>query len=637
MVEPWNINKSSELYGIQNWGDGYFFVTPQGTIGVRPERNGRELDLHKVLSSLIERDIRPPLLLRFDGILKDRVKRIARAFSSAISELNYTGRYMGVYPIKVNQQRHVVDVMRIAGKETRLGLEVGSKPELIAVLAIHDTPDALLLCNGYKDDEYIELALMGRKIGRRVIIIIEQPYELTQIMEISARLGVEPEIGIRMKPTTKGSGHWTNDTGDKAKFGLTVSEIVTVIDRLKREGKDHWLKLLHFHAGSQTPSIASIKRRLKETARMYVELAKLCPSMSLFDAGGGLAVDYDGSRTNSHSSMNYTVEEYARDMVDALAEACNAEGVPHPDLVTESGRALSAHHAVLIMDVVDTAWSPRGVSQLPLPPTDHEVLTKLFSMFNDLSVKNCHETLNDALALRDEIVERFNQGDLSLIERAYADRAMWHLVHRIKVLSASLRFVPEDLARLGDELRDVFFCNFSMFQSAPDSWAVDQLFPIMPIHRLNEEPTCEASLADMCCDSEGKIDRFIDPKDVKSFVKLHSPKPGQPYYLGIFLVGAYQEVLGDLHNLFGDTHAVHIDLRDNSEGVPEVQITHIVEGDTVREVLEAVEYHAPDLMERLRISTEKGLREGTITNEQAARIQKQFKEAIEGYTYFESN
>jgi len=634
-MENWNVNKSSELYSIASWGDGYFYINSAGNVAVRPELNGAELDLFKLINSLIERDIRPPVLIRFNGILRNRVKRIAKAFSSAIQESSYNGSFMGVYPIKVNQQRHVVDVLRKAGKETLLGLEVGSKPELIATLAIHDTPEALFLCNGYKDDEYIELALLGRKIGRRVIIIIEQPSELNQIIDISAKLGVEPEIGLRMKPSAKGSGHWANDTGDRAKFGLTVSEIVSVIDQLKSQNRSHWLKLLHFHAGSQTPNIGSIKRRLRETARMYVELAKLCPSICFFDCGGGLAVDYDGSRTNSQSSMNYTVEEYARDIVYAIAEACNNEGIKHPDLVTESGRATSAHHAVLITQAFDTSRNPSSNVPLEVPPTEHEVLHKIYSMYNEVTVKTCHETLNDALALKDEVLERFNQGDLTLIERAYADRAIWFVISRIKNLAANLRYLPEDLQKLNDELRDIYFCNFSMFQSAPDIWAVDQLFPIMPIHRLNEQPTCEASLADLCCDSEGKIDRFIDPKDVKSFIPLHTLKESQPYYIGLFMIGAYQEVLGDLYNLYGDTNAVHVDLIPDENGSFRIDLTHLVEGDTVREVLDYLEYDAPELFENLRICTERNVREGHLNHDQGAKIQKRFKEALEGYTYLE--
>ncbi len=634
-MEAWSLNKSRELYNIANWGDGYFHVNSQGNIAVRPERNGLEVDLHKLVQSLVERGIKPPVLIRFDGILRNRVSRFAKAFSTAISESNYGGTYKGVFPIKVNQQRHVVDTIRLAGRDTNLGLEVGSKPELIAVLAIHDNPGGLLLCNGYKDDEYIELALMGRKIGRRAIVIIEQFYELNQILEQSAKVGVEAEIGIRMKPSSKGSGHWEDSSGDKAKFGLTIPEIVAVIERLKSEGKLHWLKLLHFHIGSQITSIAAIKRALREASRMYSEIAKLAPSLCFFDAGGGLGVDYDGSRTSSDSSMNYSIEEYARDVIDAVGHACTEAGLAHPDIVTESGRALTAHHAILITQVMDVAWTPGNSTFLEAPVSDHEVLHKIYAMFNDLSVKNCHETLNDALAIKDDVLDRFNQGDLNLIERAYADKAIWLTIAKIKSLAANLRQIPEDLQRLNDEFRDLYFCNFSVFQSTPDSWAIDQLFPIAPIHRLNEHPSREASLADACCDNEGRIDHFIDLRDVKSYVHLHPFKKNEPYYLGIFLVGAYQEVLGDLYNLYGDTHAIHVDLKAEQDGSTRIELTHLVEGDTVREILEYLEYDAPELVEKFRVATERSAREGQITHEQGAKLQKRVKEALDSSTYLD--
>lgn len=628
-MENWNIAKSQDLYGIQNWGDGYFDLNAKGNVIVKPDRNGKEIDLNEVVNSLVQRGIDVPVLLRFDGILRDRVKRINNAFKSAIEEFGYTGIYKGVFPIKVNQQRHVVDIIRQAGRDNHLGIEVGSKPELIAVLAIHDTPNALLLCNGYKDNEYIELALLANKVGRRSIIIVEQLYEISKIVEISQKLGIEAEIGIRMKPATKGSGRWEQSAGDKAKFGLTTPEIILAINELVKHEKKHWLKLLHFHIGSQITSIAAIKKVLKEATRMYTELAKLCPSICLFDVGGGLGVDYDGSRTNFESSMNYTLEEYARDVVDAIGNACKEASIKQPDIVTESGRALVAHHAVLIGQVIDVAPTLDVVTVLDEPPSEHELLKQIFGMYKELSIKNCHETYNDAIAFRDEVLERFNQGDLTLSERAYADKSFWHLMAKIKNISAGMKYLPEDLEKLDDTLKDTYFCNFSVFQSLPDSWAIDQLFPLMPIHRLNEEPNRRAVVADISCDSDGKIDKFIDLKEVKNYVKFHSLKKGQPYYFGIFIVGAYQEILGDLHNLFGDTNAVHIDLDAENH----IQLTHVVEGDTVREVLTYVQYDHNDLIERLRVSIEKSLKEGTLTPEDSAKLQKRFREALESYTY----
>ena len=628
-MEGWDVTKSAQLYGVDTWGEGYFAVNADGQVMVRPDRNGSAINLYEVVRSLNQRGITSPVLLRFDGIMRDRVKRLNEAFYKAKEESEYQGTYYGMYPVKVNQQRHVVDTIRKAGQSFMLGLEVGSKPELIAVLAIHDTPGALLLCNGYKDTEYIELALLARKIGRRSIVIVEQLYELEQTLEIAARLGVEPELGIRMKPVSKGSGRWEASGGDKAKFGLTTTEIVQAIDQLKSRGKQDCLKLLHYHVGSQITSIAAIKKVLREATRMYTEIAALCPSLCFMDVGGGLAVDYDGSRTNFQSSMNYSVEEYARDVVYAMKQACDAAGVPHGNIITESGRALSAHHSVLVFQVIDSSPMLEAVAVLGTPPSDHECLRDLKELYNNVSVKNCHEALHDALSLRDEIVERFIQGDMSLAERAYADNCFWHLIAKIRKEAAGLKFMPEDIEKLDEQLRDTYFCNFSLFQSMPDSWAIDQLFPIMPIHRLKEQPARRGILCDMTCDSDGQIDRFVDLKDVKPYLPLHPLKPGESYFLGTFLVGAYQEILGDLHNLFGDTNAVHVDLDDAGQ----VTFTQVVEGDTVREALAYVQYEPQDLFERLRLAIEKALRESALSNEDAAKIQKRYREALEGYTY----
>lgn len=630
-MESWNTTKSAEMFGIGNWGEGYFDINAKGNVVVRPSKNGKELDLFEFVSSMIQRGIEVPLLIRFDGIIRHRVKRIYDAFASAIQELNYTGKYKGVFPIKVNQQRHVVDVVRRAGREHALGLEVGSKPELVAVLAMHDTPGALLLCNGYKDFEYIELALLANKIGRRSIIIVEQLTEVRQILEVARRLGVEAEVGLRMKPSSKGTGKWESSGGDKAKFGLSPHEIVAAIEEFNKAGKGGWIKLLHFHIGSQITSIAAIKRVLKEATRMYTEVYRLAPSLCFLDVGGGLAVDYDGSRTNYESSMNYTLEEYARDVVDSICSACNNAAIPHPDIVTESGRAVVAHHAVLVTEIIDTSPALDVVVTLDTPPTSNELLKNLWTMYQDVSVKNCHEFLNDAISLKDEALERFNTGDITLEERAYADKIFWHLIAKIRQVSAGLKYVPEDIEKLDEVLRDTFFCNFSVFQSLPDSWAINQLFPIMPIHRLGEEPTRRAVVADVSCDSDGKIDKFIDLKEIKDYVKFHVQKSSSPYFIAVFIVGAYQEILGDLHNLFGDTNAVHVDIADSGE----VELTHVVEGDSVREVLGYVQYDPQDLLERLRTAIEKALREGTLTGEESAKLQKRYKEALEGYTYLQ--
>lgn len=628
-MEKWTPKNSSDLYRVEAWGSGYFSVSPKGALQVHPKRDTNSIDLHELVTSLVQRGIEAPILIRFDDIIRDRVHFIQTAFQDAIKEVNYRGNYRITYPIKVNQQRHVVDIVRLAGKDNLLGLEVGSKPELLAVLAIHDTPGALLLCNGYKDNEYIELALMARRIERRSIIIVEQLYELQMIMDQAAKLGIDAEIGLRMKPVTKGSGRWESSSGENAKFGLTTHEIVTAVKKLKEAGKSHWLKLLHFHIGSQITSISALKQVLRETTRVYVELAKDCPSISMLDVGGGLGVDYDGSRSNFASSMNYTTGEYARDIVIAVGEACDEANIPHPDLISESGRAIIAHHSILITEALDVAPVFGILTDLGTPPTDNPILVRLCEMYNDLSIKNCHETWNDAVDLRDQILELFIRGDLTLSERAFAETGLKHLVAKVRNLAANLKYIPEDLEKVDNEMRDLYFCNFSVFQSLPDIWAIDQLFPVMPIHRLDSEPKRKAFIADLSCDSDGKIDKFIDLKDVNNFVRLHELENGSPYYLGVFLVGAYQEILGDLHNLFGDTNAVHVSL--DAEG--HLEIGHVVEGDSVREVLSYVEYDLQDLVDRLRISVDKCLRKGSLKPEEAAKLQKRYKEALEGYTY----
>lgn len=628
-MEGWDVQKSINLYGISGWGEGYFDINPQGEVVVRPSRNGVELNVASLVKELIQRGIPVPILLRFDGIIRDRVQRICGAFNSAITEFSYQGKYRGVYPVKVNQQKHVVDIVRAAGRDFGLGLEVGSKPELIAVLAIHDTPNSLLLCNGYKDREYIELALLGRKLGRRAIIIVEQSSEVEQVIQVAKQLGVEPELGLRLKPTSRGAGKWESSGGDNAKFGLSTTEIVSAIETLKRHGCDHWLKLIHFHVGSQISSIAAIKRVLREATRMYTEIAKLCPSLCLFDAGGGLAVDYDGSKTNFAASMDYTVEEYARDIVYSIHQACTEASVPHPDIVTESGRALVAHHAVLVAQIIDVAQTLDVVSQLDKPPSKNPKLAEFRDLYQGLTVKNCRETLHDAIALRDELNELFMSGEVSLIERAYADRSFWHLMAKLRRVASELKFVPEEFDRLDEELKDTYFVNFSVFQSLPDSWAIEQLFPIMPIHRLREAPNRRCMLGDMSCDSDGLIDKFIDLKDVKNYLPIHTLKQDEPYFVATFMVGAYQEILGDLHNLFGDTNAVHVDVDANGQ----MQFTNVVEGDTIREVLTYVQYDPQSLIESMRQTIERSLREGSISNEESAKIQRRYRDALEGYTY----
>jgi arginine decarboxylase len=624
----WCLAKNNELYWIQGWGEQYFDINEQGHIIVRPDRNGQTVDLYELVQSLVQRGMDPPILFRFDGIIRDRIRRLCFSFQAAIEEFHYKNHYRPAFPIKVNQQKHVVDVIRTAGKECLLGLEVGSKPELLAVLSIHNTDGALLLCNGYKDAEYIELALLARKIGRRTILIIEQFYELKLVLEIAAKLGLEAELGFRMKPAGKGSGRWASSGGDAAKFGLNIHEMILGVDLLKKAGREHWLKLLHFHIGSQITSISPIKKVLREATRMYTELAKLCPSMCFFDVGGGLGIDYDGTRTSNDSSMNYSMEEYARDVVSSIGSACDEAFLPHPAIISESGRAIVAHHSVLVTEIIDVAPILGPVDQLEPPQSDHPLLHEFHNLYQTVTPKMAHEALHDANDLRENILERFIQGDLGLTERAYAEKVYRHLIAKIKLLSRDLKYVPSDIEKLNDKLLNLYFCNFSVFQSLPDVWAIQQIFPVMPIHRLDEEPKVRATIVDLSCDSDGKIDRFVHPKGPARHIDLHELGK-TPYYLGIFLVGAYQEILGGLHNLFGDTNAVHVDFDEMGNW----EFKHEIKGNSMNEVLRYVQYDSSDLNERLRLSIEKALREGRLTNGESAILKKRFKEALENYTY----
>ncbi len=621
-------SNNQDLYWIKAWGQPYFSINSKGNISVKSDTSLNEGDLYELVQSLVERGIEAPILIRFDDIIKNRFHQIQNAFKAAILEFNYQNTYRLAYPVKVNPQYHVIDLIEKMGATHHISLEVGSKPELIAVLTINSNLESLLLCNGYKDTYYIEIALLARKLGRRSIIIIEQLYELQLVIDIAQKLDVKAEIGFRMKLSTKGSGRWATSGGDHAKFGLGTDEIVSCLEILQKNDKCSWLKLLHFHIGSQITSIESIKKALDEGARMYVELVTICPSLCFFDAGGGLGVDYDGSKTTSDSSMNYSVEEYARDVVSAIGDACRKEKIPPPTIITESGRALVAHHSVLITEVIDVSPMLEPVEVLDPPISNHEILTQLYDLYQNLTAHSCQEVLHDALELKEKILENFLHSQLTIYERAYAEKVYRYLVAKICQLSKELNYIPEDIENLDHTLFDTYFCNFSVFQSLPDSWAIQQIFPIAPIHRLNEPATRRAILADLSCDSDGKIDSFVGRKNHRSRLPLH-PFHESPYYLGIFLVGAYQEIMGGLHNLFGDTNAVHVEL--DQEGKWKIQ--QVVEGDVIEEVLSYVQFNPQQLVISLRKLIEKALHAGRLTNEESAQLQKRFKEALESYTY----
>lgn len=631
-IEKWTIQRSASLYGLDNWGGDYFAINEKGNVTVSPHgQNGPKLDLFELVEDIRHRRIEPPVLFRFNGILRHRVRTLYQAFQKAIREHEYQGSYLPAYPIKVNQQRHVVDVLRQAGKDIALGLEVGSKPELIAVLAIHENPDSLLLCNGYKDWDYIELALTSKKVGRRPVIIIEKVSELALVLDVARKINVQPEVGFRLKLAGKGAGRWERSGGDRAKFGLTLSEVLDCVESLRAEDRLDIVRLLHFHIGSQLTSISSLKTALKEAGQVYVQLRRQCPNLTVLDVGGGLGVDYDGSKTTFASSMNYTVEEYARDIVWILDEVCREGEAPHPDIVTESGRATVAHHSVLVFNVLGIASTfnhsvdPKKV----IAQSEEPSVQNMAQLLVDLTPKNCQETLHDAMALRSEVLQQFNLGLMDIRDRALADQCYWAVLNAICKQSQGLHYVPEDLERLPSMLTDTYFCNLSVFQSLPDNWAIHQIFPIVPIHRLNEQPTVPITIGDITCDSDGTIDRFADLRDVKRYLNAHHLIPGEPYYFAAFLVGAYQEILGDLHNLFGDTNAVHVEVDENGK----VEFSNIVLGDDVRSVLRYVQYEKEDLCDRWRNAIEQAVSAGKISPAESGEVFTKYARAFDGYTY----
>lgn len=628
-LHRWTIRDAIETYDVEHWGRDYFSVNEAGNVTVSHERGS--IDLKVLVDDLTRRGIEPPLLIRFSDLLESRIVLLNEAFHKAIQEYGYRGNYRGVYPIKVNQSRKVVEEIMRFGRRFHYGLEAGSKPELLAVMAMLDDPEALIVCNGYKDDAYIETALLTSKLNRTVVIVVEKPSEIETIKRVSDRLGVRPSIGIRMRLSARGSGKWSESGGDHAKFGLTAAQILDAVKQLEAWGMLDCVRLLHFHAGSQITSIRAIKGVLQETSRMYSELVRLgCTNLNMFDCGGGLAVDYDGSQTNFDSSMNYSVQEYANDVVSAIQEACDAHDLPHPNLVTESGRAVVAHHSVLVVNVIGVSTS--SDTQTPEQPNDadHELLGKLWEVHSTITRKNLRECYHDALEYKEQALQLFNLGHLSLEERARAERLFWCACKRISQVASTLSHMPEDLQPLEKMLSDTYFCNFSMFQSLPDAWAVDQLFPIIPIHRLNEQPTRRGILADITCDSDGSIDKFIDQRDVKSTLELHALN-GEPYYVGIMLTGAYQEILGDMHNLFGNTNMVHVVI--SGQGYYEVD--EVLAGDTVTDVLRYVDYAPEELIRRVRTNVETAVRAGKMTLDESRQLMQRYREGLAAYTYLE--
>jgi arginine decarboxylase len=627
-LRAWTIKDSTELYNVNGWGRDFFSINEAGNIEVTAAGPGsQKIDLKELVDDLRTRGLNLPLLIRFSDILRRRVEQLCGAFQQAIAENDYKGAYRGVYPIKVNQQRHVVEELIEYGRPFNLGIEAGSKPELLVALALQENPEALILCNGYKDRAFIETALLAQKLGRRVIITMDRVGELDTILAAASDLDLRPVIGVRARLSTKGAGKWVESTGDRSKFGVTTAEMVGAVERLRALGMLDCLQLLHFHIGSQITNIRAVKDALREASRIYVELHGLGANMRFLDCGGGLGVDYDGSQTNFHSSVNYTLQEYAADIVSQIAEVCNAKGVPHPDIVTESGRALVAHHSVLIYNVLATNEILAGQVPESVAHDEHPVIRQLAETYEGISRKNFQEGYHDALQIKEEAITAFNLGFLNLKARARVEEMFWATCEKILKIVRDLPYVPDELEGLEKQLSDTYYCNFSLFQSLPDHWAVRQLFPTLPIHRLNKVPSRRAVLADLTCDSDGKIDEFIDLRDVKHTLELHPPN-GEPYLIGTFLVGAYQEILGDLHNLFGDTDAVHVKMDGD-----DYRVEHVVEGDSVAEVLAYVQYSKDDLISRVRRAVEAALREKRLTMAEAGRLMKRYEEGLEGYTY----
>ena len=639
-IEPgWTVEDSVDLYNTRGWGKGFFDVNERGNVVVRPTRvPGHEIDLFEVVKGIQDRGLKTPVLLHFSDLLARRLQDLHEAFHTSIREQGYKGEYIGVYPIKVNQQRRVVEEVRQYGGALGFGLEVGSKPELLAVLGMtSDAPERLIICNGFKEERYIEFVTLAAKLGRTIIPVIENLTELRLIVELAERYMVRPRIGVRVNLSAPGAGRWRHSSGAKAKFGLSLSEVLEVLDYLKARGMQECLQLLHCHMGSQIHDIRQVNAGVSELARVYVQLAKLGAGMKYIDVGGGLGIDYDGTQSSFEFSTNYTLPEYATNVVYKIMSICDEEGVSHPTIVTESGRAMVAQQSVLVFNVLGANRLDRFAvpAELPAPVNGEELprpLIELFDVYRNVSERRLLEHYHDILDARDEAMRAFSMGYMSLEHRALCDRIFWATAARIRDKVRELEEVPEELDDLESALSDTYFCNLSIFQSLPDIWAIHQLFPIMPIHRLGEKPTRRGTLADITCDSDGKIDRFVDDHDIKRFVELHDFKEGEEYLLAVFLVGAYQETLGDLHNLFGDTHAAHVKLDEHGQW----WIDEIIEGDSVREVLSYVQYDVNKLLAEIRRECERAVRTKQMSVAESAQLVRAYESGLAGYTYLES-
>ena len=630
-MRKWRIEDSEELYNITGWGTSYFSINDAGHVVVTPRRDGVTVDLKELVDELQLRDVASPMLLRFPDILDNRIEKMSSCFKQAAEEYGYKAENFIIYPIKVNQMRPVVEEIISHGKKFNLGLEAGSKPELHAVIAVNTDSDSLIVCNGYKDESYIELALLAQKMGKRIFLVVEKMNELKLIAKMATQLNVQPNIGIRIKLASSGSGKWEESGGDASKFGLTSSELLEALDFMESKGLKDCLKLIHFHIGSQVTKIRRIKTALREASQFYVQLHSMGFNVEFVDIGGGLGVDYDGTRSsNSEGSVNYSIQEYVNDSISTLVDVSDKNGIPHPNIITESGRALTAHHSVLIFEVLETATLPEWDDEEEIAPDAHELVQELYSIWDSLNQNKMLEAWHDAQQIREEALDLFSHGIVDLKTRAQIERLYWSITREINQIAGGLKHAPDEFRGLSKLLADKYFCNFSLFQSLPDSWAIDQIFPIMPIQRLDEKPERSATLQDITCDSDGKIANFISTRNVAHYLPVHSLKKTEPYYLAVFLVGAYQEILGDMHNLFGDTNAVHVSV--NEKGY---NIEQIIDGETVAEVLDYVQYNPKKLVRTLETWVTKSVKEGKISLEEGKEFLSNYRSGLYGYTYLE--
>lgn len=627
----WTIDDSNELYNISGWGKDYFSINKKGNIVVHTGTNKVDIDLKELIDELQIRDVTTPVLLRFPEILDDRIESMTNCFAKASEEYGFKGHYYNIYPIKVNQNKPVIDEIVRSGKKYNIGLEAGSKPELHVVLAATSSSDTIIVCNGYKDEDFIELALLAQKMGKKIFIVVEKLNELKLTIEIAKRLGIMPNIGLRIKLSSSGSGKWEDSGGDTSKFGLNSTELIEAIEIARESDMLDAIKLIHFHIGSQITKIRKFKNAFQECAQFFVQVAKLGCHIEYVDLGGGLGVDYDGSRSYSNSSVNYNIQEYANDAVFMLNDACEKNNLPHPNIISEGGRFLTAHHSILIVDVLESTGTPEWDDDIDVVEAeDNELLVELYNIYKNLSSSNLLESWHDAIQIREEALELFSLGMLDLPIRAKVEALFWSIAKQSNIIALEFKHLPDEFKSMQKLLADKYFCNFSLFQSIPDSWAIDQIFPVLPIHRLNEKPTKFGTLQDITCDSDGKINNYISLRNYAHYLPLHSFKKGEPYYIGVFLVGAYQEILGDLHNLFGDTHAVHV--ISNEDGY---KIKEVIDGETIADVLEYVQFEPKKLVRTMEKRVTASIKKGKITAKQGKEFLAIYRSGLYGYTYLE--